>query len=143
MSETENDRSTKTYSSIRKKQKKRLEQWKRDHNISDKQMKLLMERHEIRNLDPEEKKKGNHNAEMMVLGGVMFFLAATALGNREMLVFASIYVLLVTGIWFSGALNPYARKLKAINKELKKYPKAEGLDAILQNKKGKEDETDS
>lgn len=57
MSETENDRSTKTYSSISTQQKKQLEQWKRDHNISDKQMKLLMERYEVRNLDPEEKRR--------------------------------------------------------------------------------------
>lgn len=143
MSATENYRKTKTYMSAGSEEKKQLEKWKKDRQISDAQMYLLMARQDLRNLDPKEKKKGNHSAEMMVLGGVVLFLIATGYQNREMLVFGSIYVILSAGIYFSGALNPYSKKLKAINRELKKYPEAEGLDAILHVKKGKEDETDS
>ena len=134
-----NYKDTKTYKQADNKLKADLERYKKENKIDNGQMYLLLLRVDYRSLPNEEKQKGNKAAELLVISGIITFLAMTARQRKDLLPFAGAYLIIVTIIYFSGILNPIARQLSNINKLLKKnYPEAPSLKPILNKDKEEE-----
>lgn len=121
MSERMGDyRATETYKKASAEVRKKIEAFRKEHDLKAGQMFLLLHREDLRRLPKEEKQKGNRPAEMMVLSGILVFLVMTATNNRALLPFAAVYVLIASAVYFSGILNPYSREISNVNKLLKK-----------------------
>ena len=114
---------TQTYTKADGATRAKIERFRKENGLDDGQMYLLLLREDYRNLPKEEKQKGNRIAELLVLSGIITFLAMTARNARDLLPFAAVYLIIATAVYFSGILNPIARELSSINKLLKKYPK--------------------
>ena len=130
---------TQTYKEADQKKKMLIEEYKKEYKVGKEQMYLLLLREDYRNLPQEEKQKGNRAAELLVISGIITFLAMVAQQKRQFLPFAAVYVIVTTVIYFSGILNPIARQLSNINKLLKKLPEVPSLKKYLEGDK-KEDE---
>ncbi len=128
---TGNYKDTETYRKADSRIRSKLEQYKKENKIGNEQMYLLLLREDFRSLPKEEVQKGNRPAELMVLSGIVTFLALTANQKLETLPFIGIYLIISTIIYFSGILNPSGRQLSNINKLLKKFPEAPPLKPIL------------
>ncbi len=123
---------TLTYKEADQKKKMLIEKYMKENKIDKKQMYLLLLREDYRNLPQEEKQKGNRAAELLVISGIITFLAMVAQQKRQFLPFAAVYVIVTTVIYFSGILNPIARQLSNINKLLKKLPEVPSLKKYLE-----------
>ncbi len=126
---------TLTYKEADQKKKMLIEKYMKENKIDKKQMYLLLLREDYRNLPQEEKQKGNRAAELLVISGIITFLAMVAQQKRQFLPFAAVYVIVTTVIYFSGILNPIARQLSNINKLLKKFPEVPSLKKYLEGDK--------
>ena len=125
---------TDTYKNADQKTKARIERFRKENHIENGHMYLLLLREDIRNLPKEEKQKGNKMAEMLVICGIITFLIITSLNRRDILPYAGLYMFVVTGIYFSGILNPVSRQLSNINKLLKKhFPEVPSLKEYLKD----------
>lgn len=130
---TGNYKDTQTYKKADGKTRSRLEQYKKENGIGNDQMYLLLLREDYRSLPKEEVQKGNRPAELMVLSGIVTFLAMTARQKLDTLPFIGVYLIVATIIYFSGILNPIGRQLSNINKLLKKFPETPSLKPILKS----------
>lgn len=128
-----NYRETETYKKADGKTRSKLEQYKKENGIGNDQMYLLLLREDYRSLPKEEVQKGNRPAELMVLSGIVTFLAMTARQKLDTLPFIGVYLIVATIIYFSGILNPIGRQLSNINKLLKKFPETPSLKPILKS----------
>lgn len=128
-----NYRETETYKKADGKTRSKLEQYKKVNGIGNDQMYLLLLREDYRSLPKEEVQKGNRPAELMVLSGIVTFLAMTARQKLDTLPFIGVYLIVATIIYFSGILNPIGRQLSNINKLLKKFPETPSLKPILKS----------
>jgi hypothetical protein len=126
-----NYRETETYKKADGKTRSKLEQYKKVNGIGNDQMYLLLLREDYRSLPKEEVQKGNRPAELMVLSGIVTFLAMTARQKLDTLPFIGVYLIVATIIYFSGILNPIGRQLSNINRLLKKFPETPSIKAIL------------
>ena len=125
---------TNTYKEADQKKKTLIEKYKKEYNVSKEQMYLLLLREDYRNLPQEEKQKGNRAAELLVISGIITFLAMVAQQKKTLLPVAAAYMIVVSVIYFSGILNPIARQLSNINKLLKKnFPEAPSLKEYLKD----------
>ncbi len=122
---------TLTYKEADQKKKMLIEEYRKENKIDKEQMYLLLLREDYRNLPQEEKQKGNRTAELLVISGIITFLAMVAQQKKQFLPFAAVYVIVTTVIYFSGILNPIARQLSNINKLLKKFPEVPSLKKYL------------
>ncbi|MBR5340522.1 MAG: hypothetical protein IK151_01200 [Erysipelotrichaceae bacterium] len=123
---------TDTYKNADQKTKARIERFRKENQIENGHMYLLLLREDIRNLPKEEKQRGNRMAEMLVVCGIITFMIMTSLNRRDILPYAGLYMFVVTGIYFSGILNPVSRKLSNINRLLKKhFPEKPSLSEYL------------
>ena len=71
----------------------------------------------------EQRQKGNHPAEMLVLGAMAMFLVAVNMKERSYLLIASVFVIFAAVLYLTGVLNPYSVMIRKIKKELKRFPK--------------------
>ena len=129
---------TETYKNADGQTKAKIERFRKENNIDNAQMYLLLLREDFRNLPKEEKQKGNRPAELLVISGIISFLVLTARQAKELLPYAGLYMIVVTIVYFSGILNPVARELSNINKLLKKYPHQYDLKKYLKEDQEKE-----
>ena len=130
-----NYKDTETYKKADTRIKAAIERYRKDNKIENEQLYLLLLRQDVRALPKEEKQKGNRPAEIIVITGIITFLAMTAADRKDLLPFAAVYMFFAAGVYFSGILNPVSRQLSNINKLLKKYPEVPDIREIL-----KEDE---
>ena len=126
---------TNTYKEADQKTKMLIERYMKENKIGKDQMYLLLLREDYRNLPQEEKQKGNRVAELLVLSGIITFLATVAQQRKSFLPFAAVYVIVTSIVYFSGILNPIARQLSNIRKLLKKYPEVPSLKKYLEGDK--------
>ena len=127
----ENYKDTKTYKEANGQLRAKLDRYKKDNKIENNQMYLLLLREDYRSLPKEEKQKGNRPAEIIVISGIITFLAMTAADRKALLPYAAAFMFVAAAIYFSGILNPVSRSLSNINKLLKKFPEAPSLKPIL------------
>lgn len=100
-----------------------LEKYKEELHISEEHMNWLMYLQDIRGLPKEQRQKGNHPAEMLVLGAMAMFLVAVNMKERSYLLIASVFVIFAAVLYLTGVLNPYSVMIRKIKKELKRFPK--------------------
>lgn len=120
-------RETGTYKRADAEERRRLDAWKRDQQISDNHMALLLALEDLRQTPKEEKKKGNKSVETMLVLSMFFFLFAVTMKQKGMLLVASIIVIVNTVIYFSGITNPYSNMTRQIKKKLKSCPQVESF----------------
>lgn len=113
-------RKSETYRQADAAARKILEQYKRDQKFSDEQMSWQMYLEDLRAVPKEEKQKGNHPAEMLVLGSMATFLLAANMEVRSFLLVASAFFIFAAGLYLTGALNPYSTGIRKVKKQLKK-----------------------
>ena len=120
-------RETGTYKRADAEERRRLEAWKKDQQISDNHMALLLALEDLRQLPKEEKKKGNKAAETLLVLSMFFFLFAVSMQQNGVLLVASVIVIINTVIYLSGITNPYSNVTRQIKKKLKACPKVESF----------------
>ena len=133
-----NYKDTKTNKEANGQLRAKLDRYKKDNKIENNQMYLLLLREDYRSLPKEEKQKGNRPAEIIVISGIITFLAMTAADRKDLLPYAAAFMFVAAAIYFSGILNPVSRSLSNINKLLKKFPEAPSLKPILHPESGEE-----
>ena len=133
-----NYKDTKTYKEANGQLRAKLDRYKKDNKIENNQMYLLLLREDYRSLPKEEKQKGNRPAEIIVISGIITFLAMTAADRKDLLPYAAAFMFVAAAIYSSGILNPVSRSLSNINKLLKKFPEAPSLKPILHPESGEE-----
>ena len=136
---TGNYKDTSTYKNANGQTRTKIERFKKENKIDNNQMYLFLLREDYRNLPKEEKQRGNRPAEIIVISGIVTFLAMTAADRRDLLPYAAVFMIFAAVIYFSGILNPVARQLSNINKLLKKFPKTPSLKEYLEGKKEDEE----
>ena len=129
---------TQTYAKADGEKRSKIERFRKENKLDDGQMYLLLLREDLRNLPKEEKQKGNRPAEIIVISGIITFLAMTAADRKDHLPYAAAFMFVAAAIYFSGILNPVSRSLSNINKLLKKFPEAPSLKPILHPESGEE-----
>ena len=135
-----NYKDTDTYKKADSQTRAKIERYKKENKLENGQMYLLLLREDYRSLPKEEKQKGNRPAEILVVGGIITFLILTSQQRQNLLPYAAIYMIAVSIIYFSGILNPVARKLSNLNKLIRKAcPDLPSLSEYLQ-KETKEEE---
>ncbi len=136
---TGNYKDTNTYKNADGQTRTKIERFKKENKIDNNQMYLLLLREDYRDLPKEEKQRGNRPAEIIVISGIVTFLAMTAADRRDLLPYAAVFMIFAAVIYFSGILNRVARQLSNINKLLKKFPKTPSLKKYLEGKKEDEE----
>ena len=79
-----------------------LEKYKEELHISEEHMNWLMYLQDIRGLPKEQRQKGNHPAEMLVLGAMAMFLVAVNMKERSYLLIASVFVIFAAVLYLTG-----------------------------------------
>ena len=120
-------RETGTYKRADEAERRSLEAWKVDQQISDDHMALLLGLQDLRETPKEEKKKGNRSAETLLVLSMFFFLFAVSMKQNGILLVASVIVIINTVIYFSGITNPYSNMVRQIKKKLKSCPQVESF----------------
>ena len=133
-----NYKETATYKKTDSATRAKIERFKKENKVDNNHLYLLLLREDLRSLPKEEKQKGNRPAEIIVITGIITFLAMTAADRKDLLPFAAAYMIFASVIYFSGILNPVARELSNINKLLKKFPDVPSLKEYLEGKKEEE-----
>ena len=85
-------------------------------------MYLYLEREDMRALPKETIRKGNRQAETMVLSAMAVFLVGAASQKTPLMLLGAVFVIGTSIIYFTGAFNPYTRTIKACTKQLNKKP---------------------
>lgn len=133
-----NYKETVTYKKADSATRAKIERFKKENKVDNNHLYLLLLREDLRSLPKEEKQKGNRPAEIIVVTGIITFLAMTAADRKDLLPFAAAYMIFAAAIYFSGILNPVARELSNINKLLKEFPEVPSLKEYLEGKKEEE-----
>ena len=121
--------STNTYKTFSPERRRQVNAYKKDCNISDEHMMLLMYKQDLEMVPEKERKQGNTTTyAMLVVGFLLLFnslrVAMSDLnGPNVPLIFLSVgSFVLVAVVYYTGALNPYKRMVRNVNKRLKKMP---------------------
>lgn len=122
---TENYRELGAYKNTDSDGRRQLERWKKDQNISDEHMYLLMAQKTLREMPPEKKKAGNRVPEMLVVFSIIFFLLVMQSEDRIPMLIASVMVIFSTILYLTGVLNPISTQLRQLRKALKDHPPVE------------------
>lgn len=126
---------TRTYRDASPAQRRQLNRYKKECDISDEHMFLLLFQRDLELVPYEERNKGDVMANiMLVVGFLLLFNSLQAAMNAEGganvgLIFLSLAsFMLVVAVYFSGILNPYKRAKRGLDKKLKGMPEVTGFD---------------
>ena len=121
--------STQTYASFSHERRRQLNRYKKECNISDEHMYLLLFKQDLEMLPPEARKQGDTATYAMVVIGFLLLWSSlqTAMssqgGANVLLIFLSVgSFAMVAVVYYTGMLNPYKRAVKNVNKRLKEMP---------------------
>ena len=121
--------STSTYKTFSPERRRQVNAYKKDCNISDEHMMLLMFKQDLDMVPEAERKRGDTTMYAMIV--VAFLLLFNTLriamsdpgGANVPLIFLSLGSFsLVAIVYFTGVLNPYKRMVRDVNKRLKAMP---------------------
>lgn len=97
-----------------------LARYQSELKISDEHMAWLLYLQDLRDIPKEEKQKGNHVGEGLVIGAMALFLVATQSGSRGAMLIASLFMIAMAIVYMTGLTNPYSDTLRRVKKKLKK-----------------------
>lgn len=121
-----------------------IERYQAEQHISEEHMAWLMYLEDLRALPKEERQKGNHMAEGMVIGAMVLFLATVQSQDKRLLLLTSLLVIAMGIIYMTGLLNPYSDTLRRVKRTLKKqYPAVEPYQAWVKKQTGNSSTTSS
>jgi len=121
--------STKTYMQASPARRRQLNRYKKENNISDEHMYLLLFEQDLESVPAEERNKGEvaSNA-MVVIGFLLLWSSLQAAMNSQGganvgLIFLSVgSFLAVAVVYYLGLLNPYKRAVRELKKRMKNMP---------------------
>ncbi len=129
MDEDAGYQSTETYKTFSPERRRQVNAYKKDCNISDEHMMLLMYKQDLEMVPEELRKKGDTATYGMLIVGVLLVFSSiqSAMngsgGVNVPLIFLAVgSFALVAVVYYTGALNPYKRMVRDVNKRLKKMP---------------------
>lgn len=123
---------TDTYRFASPERRRQFNRYKKDCNISDEHMFLILFEMDMQMVPEDQRKKGDTATTAMLVTG--FLLLWTSLqssmnnpgGANVPLIFLSVgSFVLVAIVYFMGLLNPYKRTQRRLNRELKKMPEVQ------------------
>ena len=106
-----------TYKNADAETRRNLHRYKSELNITDEQMNWLMALEDVRLTPKEQRRKGNATAEMMVIGSTVTFLLAVNVGQRAIMLIASVFLCWIaatTDTAVSGSEVPMATMVSPI-----------------------------
>lgn len=127
--------STRSYKEANPNVRRQLNRYKKENDISDEHMFLIMFEKDLDAVPAQERTKGDTATNIMLIVG--FLLLWTTLqqawnapgGANVPLIFLSVgSFLLVVFIYYSGMLNPYKRARRELNKRMSKMPEVVDFD---------------
>ncbi len=120
---------TKTYREANADKRRQLNRYKKECDISDEHMYLLMYQQDLENVPPEQRTKGDMASNVMLILGFLLlwntlqFATNQTEGANVPLIFLSVgSFVLVALVYFSGILNPYKRAERELKKRMKGMP---------------------
>lgn len=121
--------STKTYSQASPERRRQLNRYKKENNISDEHMYLLLFKQDLESVPAEDRSKGEVASNAMVVIGFLLLWSSlqTAMNSSQGanvgLIFLSVgSFVLVAAVYYLGLLNPYKRAVRELNKRMKGMP---------------------
>ena len=123
---------TKTYAGSSPERRRQYNRYKRELNISDEHMYLLLFQQDLLLVPEDVRKKGETSASALVVIGflLLFTTLQTAMnapqGANVPLIFLSVGSFsLVAIVYYTGILSPYKRTVREVEKRLKKMPEVQ------------------
>lgn len=121
--------STQAYASSSRERRRQLNRYKKECNVSDEHMYLLLYKQDLEMVPPEARKQGDTATyAMVVVGFLLLWSSLQAAMNSQgganvPLIFLSVgSFALVAVVYYTGMLNPYKRAVKNLDKRLKEMP---------------------
>ncbi|MBO7675312.1 MAG: hypothetical protein J6S63_09940 [Atopobiaceae bacterium] len=138
--------STKTYSQASPARRRQINRYKKENDISDEHMYLLLFKQDLDSVPAEERNKGEVASNAMVVIGFLLLWSSlqaamnSSGGANVGLIFLSVgSFVAVAVVYYLGLLNPYKRAVRELNKRMKGMPEVpDFVDWDLANP-GKED----
>ena len=120
---------TNTYRDANRDKRRQLNKYKKENNISDEQMFLLLIKQDLENV-PQDKRQGADTVSLIVLivGILIFWNSLSAASSNpggfdfKLWILAFISFGLVLFTYYSGVMNQYKRAVRRVNKLLKDMP---------------------
>ena len=120
---------TKTYRDASPARRRQINRYKKENDISDKHMFLLMFKEDLDGVPEDMRKSGDTASNILLVTGFLLLwntlqIAMNSQGGANVgLIFLSLgSFLLVVAVYFLGLLNPYKRAVRTVNKKLKEMP---------------------
>lgn len=121
---------TDAYHGASPERRRQINRYKKECDISDDHMYLLMHKQDLENVPDEVREKSDFSSNALLVFGVLLLLNTLNVarggingGADVSLIFLSLgSFVLVAIVFFTGMLNPYKRDLRDTNKRLKKLP---------------------
>ena len=120
---------TETYASSSSERRRQYNKYKREFNISDEHMFLLLFQQDLLLVPEDVRKKGDTaTSAILVLGFLLLWSSLQSAMNSSQganvpLIFLSVGSFsLVAIVYFTGLLNPYKRAVRTVDRRLKKMP---------------------
>lgn len=127
---------TRTYREANPDMRKQYNRYKKEYEISDEHMFLLMFQRDLDLVPYEERTKGDTATYAMIVVGFLLLWytlqgAMNAVGgpNVPMIFIGVGSFVLVAVVYYTGILNPYKRAVKEVHKRLKDMPEVPDFDA--------------
>lgn len=132
---------TNTYREASPERRRQLNRYKKELNISDEHMFLLLFKQDLESVPESERTGGDTAANAMIVVGFLLLWSTLQGGmnapggpNVLMIFLGLASFCLVAYIYYKGILNPYKRAVRETNKRLKKQPEVmDFTDWDLQN----------
>lgn len=126
---------TKTYRDASPERRKQINRYKKENNIENDHMFMLLFQKDLDRVPESEVKKSDTSTNMLLVVGVLLFLGsmqsvATAQGAQSLfLAIAGIIAfILVLVVYFTGVLNPVKRARRKLKKLLSEKPEVPDFD---------------
>ena len=123
---------TQTYATASPERRRQFNRYKRECDISDEHMYLLLYKEDLQMVPDDARKKGDTaTAAMLVIGFLLLWSslqnAMNANGGANVpLIFLSVgSFVLVAIVYYKGLLNPYKRAVREVDKRLKQMPEVQ------------------
>lgn len=120
---------TKTYREANSNKRRQLNRYKKECDISDEHMFLLMFQQDLESVPPEQRTKGDTIMYAMVIVGFLLLwntlqvaMGQTGGANVPLIFLSVASFVLVAIVYFTGILNPYKRAVRELDKRMKKMP---------------------
>lgn len=110
---------TRTYLQMDANARRALAAYAREHRLADEALFYQLYLHDLANLGEDEKRRASQPGEFMLVGAIVFAVAMVALRQPVPIFIATGTLVLMTVLFFVGALNPFKAEQRRAKRWLK------------------------